>query len=196
MSQHIMANDTVVTVEERPQFLTAHRGARISDHSTNWSGLSFYENNSKIIQEHYKKITRLEEERRKVMEEERMQQKMEKHLKAALQREKFREKCQYNKAKRHEMLKGRAPLKENAAMPRASKPPAFVPFLIVSRIQFERDKAVKRPRRPMSAHTISPKTIQKEMQELDDFETKLEGLNRTRQAFYRASIAATKSNTG
>lgn len=175
----IYAGDTVVTVEERPQFLTAHRGARITD--TFGSGLSFYENDHAVIQAHYKKVTQLERERREKIERERDQQKLEKHIRAAIQREKFREKCRHNREKQSKILRGtRQPMCEN------NKRPDSAPFLVVSRIRFEREQNYNRrlPKRSMSEATLTCKSMQQEMQALDDFENRLHHLKQSRPAFF------------
>ena len=176
----IYAGDTVVTVEERPQFLTAHRGARITD--TFGSGLSFYENDHRVIQAHYKKVTQLERERRERIEKERNQQKLEKQIRAAIQREKFREKCRYNKEKQSKILKGRrSPMSEtNNTFPHST------PFLVVSRIRFEKEQNFNRrlPKRSMSEATLTCKSMQQEMQALDDFENRLHHLKLSRPAFF------------
>ena len=177
----IYAGDTVVTVEERPQFLTAHRGARITDSKlgNTWSGLSFYENDHRVIQEHYKKMTQLEKERRKIIDEERKKQRLENQIRAAIQREKFREKCRHNKEKQSKILRGRSPVTDNTL-------PHSTPFLVVSRIRFEKEQNFKRriPKRSMSEATLTCKSMQQEMQALDDFENKLQSLKKSRPAFF------------
>ena len=177
----VYAGDTVVTVEERPQFLTAHRGARITDSKlgNTWSGLSFYENDHRVIQAHYKKVTQLEKERRAIIEEERNKQKLEKQIRAAIQREKFRQTCRHNKEKQSKILRGRSPMCE-------SNIPHSTPFLVVSRIRFEKEQVYKRriPTRSMSESTLTCKSMQQEMQALDDFENRLHHLKKTRKAFF------------
>ena len=172
----IYAGDTVVTVEERPQFLTAHRGARITDSFQ--SGLSFYENDHNVIKAHYKKVTQLEKERRKIIEEERNKQKLEKQIRAAIQREKFREKCRHNREKQSKILRGRQKAK--------SPTPHSTPFLVVSRIRFEKEQNLNRriPKRSMSEATLTCKSMQQEMQALDDFESRLQCLKKSRPAFF------------
>lgn len=172
----VYAGDTIVTVEERPQFLTAHRGARITD--TFGSGLSFYENDHRVIQAHYKKVTQLEKERRAIIEKERTQQKLEKQIRAAIQREKFRETCRHNKEKQSKIL--RKTSRGENTMPHST------PFLVVSRIRFETEQNYNRrmPKRSMSESTLTCKSMQQEMQALDDFENRLHHLKKTRPAFF------------
>ena len=174
----VYAGDTVVTVEERPQFLTAHRGARITD--TFGSGLSFYENDHNVIQAHYKKVTQLERERRAIIKKERNQQKLEKQIRAAIQREKFREKCRRNREKQSKILRGRSPMCETHNMPHST------PFLVVSRIRFETEQNFNRrlPKRSMSEATLTCKSMQQEMQALDDFENRLTHLKQSRPSFF------------
>ena len=180
----VYAGDTVVTVEERPQFLTAHRGARITDSKLGgtWSGLSFYENDHRVIQAHYKKLTQLEKERRAIIEEERNQQRLEKQIRAAIQREKFREKCRHNREKQSKILRGRSSMTCENTMPLSHS----TPFLVVSRIRFEKEQNFKRrlPKRSMSEATLTCKSMQQEMQALDDFENRLHHLKKTRPAFF------------
>ncbi|QDZ20083.1 hypothetical protein HOP50_03g26020 [Chloropicon primus] len=178
----VYTGDTVVTVEERPQFLTAHRGARVTD--TFGSGLSFYENDHRVIQAHYKKVTQLERERRERIEKERNQQKLEKQIRAAIQREKFREKCRYNREMQSKILRGRSPMCENN-----QTAPHSTPFLVVSRIRFEKEQNYKRglPKRSMSESTLTCKSMQQEMEALDDFENRLQNLKQARPAFFNAS---------
>ena len=113
----------------------AHRGARITD--TFGSGLSFYENDHRVIQAHYKKVTQLEKERRAIIEKERTQQKLEKQIRAAIQREKFRETCRHNKEKQSKILR-KTSRGENTMPPRTAPrgglpPPSMILNILKSR---------------------------------------------------------------